>query len=514
MVHPDLPSAVPSRTMRETDLLLGIDLGTSACKAVLIAADTTVIRESSKSYPVSSPRLFWSEQDPEDWWTAAVRAIRELLAHESIRPDRIRGVGLTGQMHGLVMLNHRGVVLRPAILWNDQRAYIQCEQITRNLGIDALLRHTGNAVLPGFTAPKLVWVRENEPQVYTDAAAVLLPKDYLRFRMTGERVTDVTDASGTALFDVGQRHWSEAMLTALDIPSRILPHVIESAQIGSAITPQAAGATGLCAGTPVVGGAGDQAAAAIGCGVVEPGDVCITLGTSGVVFAVTDAHRVIPGGVLHAFCHARPQTWHLMGVMLSAGGSLHWWRDVLHGDESRRNGDEKYTAMIDEAAGIEPGCEGLYFLPYLTGERTPHADPHARGAFVGLTVRHGRGHLTRAVLEGVAFGLRDALDLIRAAGVEPRTIRITGGGARNSIWRQIIADVLGVRLVFASSAQGGAYGAALLAGIGTGVIGNIKVAAESGERAQEVTSPGAASEKYASMLPRFRELYHALKTRV
>lgn len=497
--------------MRDMDTLLGIDLGTSACKAVLVSSDGTILRESNHSYPVYTPHPLWSEQHPEDWWEAAARAIRNLLSDGDIRPDCIRGVGLTGQMHGLVLLNPSGKVLRPAILWNDQRSHAQCDAITRLLGLDTLLAATGNAVLPGFTAPKLIWVRENEPQIYADTSAVLLPKDYLRFRLTGELATDVTDASGTALFDVGRRCWSDAVLDALEIPKHWLPAVFESSQTGGAITPAAAEATALRTGTPVVVGAGDQAAAAIGCGVMEPGDMCITLGTSGVVFAVTDVHRAVPGGALHAFCHARPQRWHLMGVMLSAGGSLQWWCGALYGDAAHHNGDANYAAMIEEAAEVAPGCDGLFFLPYLSGERTPHANPHARGAFVGLTVRHRRGHMTRAVLEGVALGLRDSLDLIRFAGVEPRTAKITGGGARSAVWRQIIADVLNIPLTTTSAAQGGAFGAALLAGAGTGVFTSVPVVATSRGDTQQVTFPGESSAVYADLALRFRALYPALK---
>lgn len=497
--------------MSDSTLLLGIDLGTSSCKAVLVAVDGVIVAEASRDYPIYSPRPLWSEQNPDDWWRGVAEAIRDVITKIGGDAARIRGIGLTGQMHGLVLLDRGGTVLRSAILWNDQRTQPQCDRITRRLGVDQLLANTGNIVLPGFTAPKLEWVREHEPAVFASIAHILLPKDYIRFRLAGEYATDVSDASGTSLFNVAARQWSDEMLQALDVPHAWLPTAFESAEISGRVTAPAAAETGLTAGIPVVAGAGDQAAAAIGAGIVRDGDTCVTLGTSGVVFTASETHRVAPGGVLHAFCHAVPNTWHLMGVMLSAGGSLHWWRDVLRGADRSTDGDAMYAAIIDEAARISAGSESLIFLPYLSGERTPHADPLARGGFIGLTTRHGRGHMTRAVLEGVAMGLCDSLDLIRGVGIRPNVIHASGGGARSAAWRQIMADVFGVNLITANATQGGAFGAALLAGVGVGCYSSVKDACQIACKQGDMTTPSAAGNSYPEIHASYRALYPALR---
>lgn len=491
--------------------LLGIDVGTTGCKALLVDTTGAVWAEATCDYPLQTPRPAWSEQDPRDWTRACTQAIREVLNRSD--HGRVAAVGLTGQMHGLVLLDAAGEVIRPAILWNDQRCGAQCEQITRRVGPQRVIELTGNPVLAGFTAPKIEWVRQNEPDAFARVAHVLLPKDYVRYRLTGTLASDVSDASGTSLFDVGRRRWSDEMLAALELPRGWLADVAESPQVVARLSAQAAQQTGLPEGTPVVAGAGDQAAQAIGSGVVADGDACVTLGTSGVVFAACDRYRVDPQGRLHAFCHAVPDRWHLMGVVLSAGGALRWLRDTLCDSEiteARRRGCDPYDIMTAEAEHVAPGCEGLVFLPYLSGERTPHADPHARGAFVGLSLRHTRAHLIRSVLEGVAFALRDSLELIREASIHPRSLRISGGGARSRLWRQILADVLGCELTTLRITQGAAYGAALLAGVGAGVFESVEQAAAI-VQPEAATRPGDAQRTCDGLYATYRGLYPALR---
>ncbi len=486
--------------------LLGLDVGTTGSKAVLVDREGRVVHSTTTAHPLSTPRPAWVEQDPSAWWAASFESIRQVLRASGASADDIAGVGLTGQMHGLVLLDAAGEVLRPCILWNDQRSAAECAAITEAVGAERVLQITGNPVLPGFTAPKLVWVREHEPDSYRRAAKVLLPKDYLRYRLTGALVSDVSDASGTALFDVGARAWSDEMLAALGIPPAWVPEVTESPEVSAFVSAEAAREIGLRAGTPVVSGAGDQAAGAVGMGIVRPGQVSLALGTSGVVFAALEAYRREPQGRLHAFCHAVPGQWHLMGVMLSAAGSLRWYREALGGGEPSVTFEE----LIAEAAEIPPGAEGLLFLPYLSGERTPHADPDARGAFVGLSLRHGRAHLTRTVLEGVAFGLRDSLELMRQLGLDARRIRASGGGVKSDVWRQILADVLGVELATTDAAEGAGYGAALLAGVGAAVFPSVEAAAEAAVREVESILPGTAAPLYEDLYPRFQALYPAL----
>ncbi|MBC7224482.1 MAG: xylulokinase, partial [Anaerolineae bacterium] len=418
---------------------LGVDVGTTGAKAVLVDESGQALATATHEYPMFTPRPLWVEQDPEDWWTATVKSVRQVLAEQEVRPDEVAGVGLTGQMHGLVLLDEGGHVLRPCIMWNDQRTGPQCEAITREVGAEAVLHLTGNPILPGFTAPKIRWVQEHEPETFARTAKVLLPKDYVRYRLTGAFFSEVSDASGTSLFDVGRRQWSEEMLRALGIPRAWLPEVTESPVASAQVSQDAAKATGLVAGTPVVGGAGDQAAQAVGTGIIREGLASVTLGTSGVVFASSEVYRVEPQGRLHAFCHAVPGKWHLMGVMLAAGGSLRWYRDALGEPERQRaqeDGRDPYDVLLADAEQVPAGCEGLIFLPYLSGERTPHPDPHARGVFFGLTLRHRKPHMTRAVVEGVSFGLRDSLELMRSLGLSIQEVRVSGGGARSPLWRQ------------------------------------------------------------------------------
>jgi xylulokinase len=484
---------------------LGIDASTTATKALLMNADGKVLGVASTEYTYETPQPLWAEQHPDLWWQATVAGIRQVLAQTQVDPADVQGVGLTGQMHGLVLLDAAGEVLRPAILWNDQRTGAQCDEIRRRLGKARLIQLTGNDALTGFTAPKILWVREQEPEVYAQAAHVLLPKDYVRYRLTGGFATDKAGAAGTLLLDVKARDWSPEVLDALDIPSEWLPKTHEGPEVTGHISVEAAEATGLKAGTPVVGGGGDQSAQAVGVGAVEPGIVALTLGTSGVVFASTGEPFVEPEGRLHAFCHAVPGRWHLMGVMLSAAGSLRWYRDTLALGVD-------FDALLAPATDVPPGSEGLLFLPYLTGERTPHPDPLARGAFVGLTVRHTQAHLTRAVLEGVAFGLRDSFELIKSVGLaEIRQVRVSGGGARSALWRQILADVLNVELVTVNTTEGAAYGAALLAATGAGVYPDVESACATVIRLTGSTMPGAASVVYQELYPVYRELYPALR---
>ncbi|MEX2203561.1 MAG: xylulokinase, partial [Actinomycetota bacterium] len=442
--------------------VLGLDVSTTATKAVLLSPDGAIAATAAAEYPYETPRPLWSEQDPGRWWDGTVEAVRTALDRGELSGGDIEAVGLAGQMHGLVLLDAADEILRPAILWNDQRTAAECDRIREIVGPERLIALTGNDALPGFTAPKLLWVRGHEPDVWSRVAHVLLPKDYVRFRLSGDRAVDRADAAGTLLLDLAARDWSPEMLSALEIDPSLLPRTYEGPEVTGVVSEEAAAATGLRVGTPIVAGGGDQAAAAVGVGAVEPGLVSLSLGTSGVVFATTDGPVIEPTGRLHAFCHAVPGRWHVMGVMLSAAGSLRWYRDTVAAGV-------EFSELVEEARAVPAGSDGLLFLPYLTGERTPHPDPLARGAFVGLTVHHGRPHLTRSVLEGVAFGLRDSLELMRALGVTGSTqIRATGGGSKSSLWRQILADVLGTDVVTTSTSEGAAEGAAMLAAVGSG----------------------------------------------
>ncbi len=462
----------------ESGVLVGLDVGTSGVKALAISPDGHVVARAEEEYELSLPRPGWAEQDPEDWWRATERALAALPPAAAI--------GLSGQMHGLVALDANDRVLRPAILWNDQRTAVECAEIEERIGLERLIELTGNRALPGFTAPKLLWLRRHEPDVYARIAHVLLPKDYIRLRLTGERATDVADASGTLLFDVARRRWSDDVLDALELPRAWLPDAFESTDV------------------PGAPGAGDQAAGALGVGIDSPGPVSVVLGTSGVVFAVLPSFAADPQARVHAFCHAVPGAWHAMGVMLNAAGALRWLREsVLR---------QPYEELLEEAARWEPGVEGLQFQPYLAGERTPHADPAARAAFVGLSLRHDAGAMTRAVLEGVAYGLRDCFELLRELGVEADAGRVSGGGARSELWLRIVASVLGIPLERTVVEEGAAFGAALLAGVRAGVYADVHEAIERAVHVRDVVEPdpawrGAYDEGYA----RYRRLYPALR---
>jgi xylulokinase len=486
-------------------LFLGLDSSTTATKALLMNDTGQVLGVASSEYTYETPHLLWSEQHPHLWWDATVQSIRQVLAVTDIDPAEVRGIGLTGQMHGLVLLDEHGEVLRPAILWNDQRTGAQCDEIRRRLGKARLIQITGNDALAGFTAPKILWVQENEPDIWARTRQMLLPKDYVRYKLTGGYATDCADGAGTILFDLRTRTWSPEMLMALNIPAAYVPPTFEGPAATALLAPLAAEMTGLPPGIPVMAGGGDQAAAAVGTGAVKEGMVSLSLGTSGVVFATTHTPAIEPQGRLHAFCHAVPGKWHFMGVMLSAAGSLRWYRDALSPGVG-------YDELLAPAVPIPAGSEGLLFLPYLTGERTPHPDPRARGAFVGLTVRHGKAHLTRAVLEGVAFGLRDSFELMKGAGLSGVSqVRVTGGGARSPLWRQILADVLGAEMVTVNAEEGAAFGAAILAGVGCGVWPDVESACEAILRVTGRTLPGENSPVYQTLYPLYQELYPALQ---
>ncbi len=486
---------------------MGIDVSTTGVKALLVDDQGEVAGTATTGLPLSTPQPLWSEQDPADWWDGAVKSIKQVLQETGVSGENVAGIGLTGQMHGLTLLDENGDVLRPAMLWNDQRTGEQCDEIREKVGKERLIQITGNDALTGFTAPKILWVREYEPEVYAKAAQILLPKDYVRYKLTGEYATDKAGAAGTILMDLKTRDWSPEVLDALDIPLEWLPKTHEGPEVTGTITAETAALTGLKAGTPVVGGGGDQAAQAVGVGAVESGIIALTLGTSGVVFASTNEPFIEPEGRLHAFCHSVPGLWHLMGVMLSAAGSLRWHRDTFAPDTS-------FDDLVMAASSIAEGSEGLLFLPYLTGERTPYPDPYARGGFIGLTVRHTLPHMTRAVLEGVAFGLRDSFELIKSAGLEEiKQVRVSGGGAKSLLWRQILADVFDVELVTVNTTEGAAYGAALLAGVGAGAWPDVKTACaetvkQTGSTKPRIEAVGIYEEMYAH----YRKLYPALKT--
>jgi xylulokinase len=484
--------------------VLGIDVSTTATKAVLVDGAGHVAGIGVAEYPYDVPRPLWSEQDPALWWTGTIAAIRSVLATTGLDGAAIEAVGLTGQMHGAVLLDAADEVLRPAILWNDQRTAAECDAIRAAVGPERLVAITGNDALTGFTAPKLVWVRDHEPDVWGRVAHILLPKDVVRLRLTGEHALDKADGAGTLLFDLAARDWSGEVLEALRIDPAWLPPTFEGPEPTGAISASAAAATGLRAGTPVVAGGGDQSANAVGVGVVDPGTIALSLGTSGVIFAATDRPIFEPAGRVHAFCHAVPDRWHLMSVMLSAAGSLRWYRDTLAPGVP-------FGELAAEADDVPAGSDGLLFLPYLTGERSPHPDPLARAGFIGLTIRHERRHLTRAVLEGVAFGLRDGLDLMTAAGMRaPASIRASGGGLASPLWRQILADVLEADIATVDTTEGAAYGGAVLAAVGAGWFERVQDAADRWVTPTTAASPGSDAAGYRARHAVYRDLYPAL----
>jgi xylulokinase len=492
--------------------VLGIDVGTGGTRAVIVDEAGQVIAAATEEHEsFASPKIGWAEQRPEDWWRATAVAVGKVLAEAKLHGDQISCVGFSGQMHGAVMLDEADAVVRPALIWCDVRTEKQCEELNQRIGSARLIQLTCNPALANFTLTKLFWVQENEPENWKRVRSVMLPKDYVRFRMTGERATDMADASGTLMLDVAHRQWSAAVLQETGIDPSMLPALYESSEICGKISSTAAAATGLAQGTAVVAGAGDQAAGAIGMGIVRPGSVSATIGTSGVVFAATDHPALDPQGRLHTFCHAIPGRWHVMGVTQAAGLSLRWFRDRWFSDEAKHAVDS-YDQLISEAAKVSPGADGLLWAPYLMGERTPYLDPNARAALVGLTASHTRGHMVRAILEGVAFSLQDTFTIFREMGVPVKSIRLGGGGARSQLWRQIQADVYGQEVERVEAEEGAAYGAAILAGVGAKLWPSVDVACDTVIKVRDRIAPnlmGAAT--MAANYTRYRKVYPALK---
>jgi xylulokinase len=501
-----------SRFGEETAIpLLGIDIGTGGSRALLIDEDGRIVASATADHAVfRSPHTSWAEQDPEDWWSACQEATRAVLRQSGTAPHRIAAVGLSGQMHGAVLLDAGGNVLRPSIIWCDQRTEDECRWLEETLGVARLLALTSNPALTNFTLTKLLWVRKHEPGVWNRVHHVLLPKDYVRFRLSGEFAIDAADASGTLMFDVGRRRWSEELVGAVGLDRRLLPAVFESPDVCARVSPAGAAATGIPQGTPIVAGAGDQAAGAVGMGITRPGAVSSTIGTSGVVFAATDRPATDPKGRLHTFCHAMPGRWHVMGVTQAAGLSLRWLRDQL---APRTAGTSTpYDELTAEAAEVPAGADGVLWAPYLMGERTPHCDPNIRAAFVGLAANHGRGHLVRAVMEGVAFSLRDALGIFDEMHLPVRSVRLGGGGARSPLWRQIQADVFGRAVETVTAEEGAAYGAAILAGVGGGVWPTVDAACEALVHTNQVIQPDVrVVERMNARYEEYRLIYPALK---
>ncbi len=483
-------------------ILIGLDIGTTGARAVSITESGKVVAEASAEYPLHAPHPGWSEQNPEDWWSAATKVLANVAAQAD---DEITALGLTGQMHGSVFLDSKDEVIRPAILWNDQRTAAQCEKITANVGEERLLSIAGNPAITGFQAPKIVWLRDEEPENFARVTRVLLPKDYVRLRLTGEAATDASDASGTLLLDVGNRGWSGEILEALDIPLEWMPAVYEGPDHTGRIRDGIAEELGFPSNISVAAGGGDNAAAAVGTGIIGEGLSSSSVGTSGVLFTHTETFTPDPSGRIHAFCHAVPGKYHLMGVTLSAGGSFQWWHDTLAPESAY----DELTALASEAP---PGAEGLVFLPYLAGERTPHLDPMARGAFFGLTNRHGKSHLMRALMEGVIFSLRDSLEVMRDLDVPVGQVRATGGGARSTLWRQLQADVYNTTVHRTVAEEGPAYGAALLAGVASGAYKDVAEACSMVELRHEATDPVPERVKvYDDYYEVYRSLYPATR---
>ncbi len=497
-------------------IFLGIDIGTSGTKTLAIDAKGRILADAMETYPCYVPKPLWSEQDPEDWWQATIKSVKKVMKKARLKPADVKSIGLSGQMHGSVFLDKQDRVVRRAILWNDQRTAAECQEIEQRAGgRKALIRMVANPALTGFTAPKILWLRNNEPRNFDRTCKVLLPKDDIRRRLTGQYATDVSDASGMLLLDVKKRTWSKKLLSALELDIDLFGQCYESEDVTGTLTSEAAAALGLSTDCVVVGGAGDCAAGAVGNGIVYRGVLSTSIGTSGVMFVHSDEVKIDPEGRIHTFCHAVRGKWHMMGVNLSAGGSLQWFRnelckaDVL---KAKRAKKEVYDLLIEEAEPIRPGSDGLFFLPYLSGERTPHADPDARGCFVGLTLAHTRGHLIRSIMEGVTFSMRDSLEIIEGLGVPVRQIRASGGGSRSPVWRQIQADVFGRGVATINSEEGAAYGVALLAAVGAGEFKNIQEACKATIRVVKQTSVNRPAKKvYDRAMPVYQQLYRSLK---
>ncbi|MFZ5989512.1 MAG: xylulokinase [Bacillota bacterium] len=496
-------------------LLLGIDIGTSGTKTVLFDDNGSIITSAAQEYPLYQPNIGWAEQDPEDWWRAVCSTVREVIDKSGVCASEIKAIGLSGQMHGAVLLDKNGSVLRNAIIWCDQRSTKECDEITSRVGNENLVSISANPALTGFTASKVLWVRNNEPQVYEKINKILLPKDYIRYRLTGEFATEVSDASGMQFMDIKNRTWSSELLDRLEIYMDFLPHLYESHEISGKVNKYAEELTGLKEGTPVVGGAGDQAAGAVGNGIVKEGIISSTIGTSGVIFAYSKDVLIDPKGRVHTFCHAIPNTWHVMGVTQAAGLSIKWFRDNFCIEEKRVAElleKDPYTLMDEEASKIEAGSKGLIYLPYLMGERTPHLDPNAKGVFFGLTAKHGKKEMIRAVMEGVAFSLRDSLEIISGMGVEIKEVRASGGGGKSKVLRQMQADIFGINISTVSTNEGPALGAALLAGVGAGVYGSIQQACNIAIKAKVTEQVNSdLTRKYLRYYKIYKKLYEALR---
>ncbi len=496
-----------------TAAVMGIDVGTGGTRALILDAGGQILASATEDHqPFASPCVGWAEQHPDDWWRAAQAAIRKALRNSRLRADEVSCVGFSGQMHGAVMLDGHGKVVRPALIWCDVRTQKQCDDLTKLLGRDRLIALTANPALTNFTLTKFLWTRDHEPENWRRVCRVMLPKDYVRFKLTGHAATDVADASGTLLLDVSRRTWSAEVLAAAGIDPSILPELFESPAVCGQVDSRGAEASGLAEGTPVVAGAGDQAAGAVGMGIVTPGAVSATIGTSGVVFASTDRPVTDPQGRLHTFCHAIPDRWHVMGVTQAAGLSLRWLRDTFF-KESTKGSAEIYHLMTEEAGRAPAGSEQLLWAPYLMGERTPHLDPDVRGALVGLTASHTRAHVIRAVLEGVAFSLKDTFRLLEAMGIPIERVRLGGGGARSVLWRRIQSEVYGREVETVAAEEGAAYGAAILAGVGAGLWPSVDAACQSVVRVSETVTPDPNNVALMSaQYERYRRIYPALKS--
>jgi xylulokinase len=498
--------------MNRSALNVGLDIGTSGSRAVAIDETGRIVASATSAHaPFASPRPAWAEQDPDDWWRAACDALRAVLADKEVAAGSVVAVGLSGQMHGAVLLDAAGRVLRPSIIWCDQRTAEECRWLNREIGEARLLELTSNPALTNFTLTKLLWVRRHEPEVWSRVRHILLPKDYVRYRLSGAHAIDVADASGTLLLDVARRRWSAEILEATGVSLDVLPTVLESPEVSAHVSTEAAAATDLRAGTPIVAGAGDQAAGAVGMGITRPGAVSVTIGTSGVVFAATERPALDRGGRIHTFCHAVPGRWHVMGVTQAAGLSLRWMRDQVFRDLGE--GDAAYARMTDEARRAPVGADGVLWAPYLMGERTPHCDPDVRAALVGLAASHTRSHVARAVLEGVAFSLRDTFGIFAELGVPVRTVRVGGGGARSPLWRETQAAVYGRPVETVVAEEGAAYGAAILAGVGSGVWPSVNAACEAVVRTAEVTAPKPTDvETLNARYADYQRIYPALRS--
>jgi xylulokinase len=497
-------------------VFLGIDIGTSGTKTLATSVEGKILGDAVETYPCYVPKPLWSEQDPDDWWQATIKSVRRVMKQARLKSTDVKAIGLSGQMHGSVFLDKRNRVVRRAILWNDQRTSAECQEIEQRAGgRSRLIQMVANPAMTGFTAPKILWLRNHEPKNFEKTVKVLLPKDEIRRRMTGEFATEVSDASGMLLLDVARRTWSKELLSALELDESLLATCYESEEVTGRLTREAADLLGLSTDCVVVGGAGDCAAGAVGNGIVQRGVLSTSIGTSGVMFVHSDEVKIDPEGRVHTFCHAVHGKWHMMGVNLSAGGSLQWFRNALcqsDAAQAKKAKKEVYDILTKEAEAVQPGSEGLFFLPYLSGERTPHADPDARGCFIGLTLAHARGHLIRAIMEGVTYSMRDSLAIIEGLGVPVRQIRASGGGSRSPLWRQIQADVFGRKVVTINSEEGAAYGVALLAAVGAGAFKNVAEACTATIRVVKETGVQRAPKAYYDRsFPEYQQLYRSLR---